>query len=117
MLDANANLLARLEPARREAGRRMGLGDVSAMVVPKVGLLSAPRNGGTIPRAIRAGTSSPQPRRHRRVVSRRGEPLHGSIAHDLAQSEPASPVTIEHPSGRIQVDLSFGPTGDVEAPA
>jgi len=115
MLDANANLLARLEPARREAGRRMGLGDVSTMVVPKVGLLSAPRNGGTI--TSRYFVPDRCHRSHAvtgalclAVASR----LHGSIAHDLAQSEPASPVTIEHPSGRIQVDLSFAPTGDVE---
>ena len=75
MLDANANLLARLEPARREAGRRMGLGDVSTMVVPKVGLLICAAQWRHHHLALfRAGSLSPQPRGHRRVVSRRGEP-------------------------------------------
>jgi 2-methylaconitate cis-trans-isomerase PrpF len=114
MLDANADLLARLERVRREAGRRMGLGDVSTMVVPKVGLLSAPRNGGTI--TSRYFVPDRCHRSHAvtgalclAVASR----LHGTIAHDLAQSEPVSPVTIEHPSGRIQIDLSFAPNGDI----
>ncbi len=41
-LDADRELFRRLEAMRREAGRRMGLGDVSNAVVPKIGILSAP---------------------------------------------------------------------------
>ena len=47
-LDANAALLARLEAMRLEAGRRLGLGDVAQSVVPKVALLSRPRQGGSV---------------------------------------------------------------------
>ena len=47
-LEANLDLLARLEAIRLEAGVRMGLGDVSGSVVPKVGILSGARHGGTI---------------------------------------------------------------------
>jgi len=114
-LDANALLLARIETIRREAGRRMGLGDVSKLVVPKVGLLSSPRHGGT----ITSRYFVPQ-RCHRShavtgalcvaVASR----LPGTLAHDFAQAEPKSPVTIEHPSGRIQIDLTFKTDGSVE---
>lgn len=43
-LDADAALFARFEPIRREAGRRMGLGDVSDKVVPKFGVV-APAQG------------------------------------------------------------------------
>ena len=38
-LDADAELLARIEKIRREAGWKMGLGDVTGKVVPKVGLI------------------------------------------------------------------------------
>src|SRR5581483_7223119 len=38
-INANKELFARLEPIRREAGKRMGFGDVSDKVIPKVGLL------------------------------------------------------------------------------
>ncbi len=47
-LDANRDFYARMEPIRIEAGRRMGLGDVSKSVTPKFGLLSPARQGGTI---------------------------------------------------------------------
>jgi len=47
-LEADADFVAAMEAIRREAGRRMGLGDVSRSVVPKFGLLSPARHGGTI---------------------------------------------------------------------
>ena len=46
--DGDPEFMAAMEAIRREAGRRMGLGDVSRSVVPKFGLLSAARDGGTI---------------------------------------------------------------------
>ena len=47
-LDGDAEFMATMEAIRREAGLRMGLGDVSRSVVPKFGLLSVAREGGTI---------------------------------------------------------------------
>lgn len=48
-LTANKALMAKLEAMRLQAGERMGLGDVSKKVVPKVGLLAVPRTaGGTV---------------------------------------------------------------------
>jgi 4-oxalomesaconate tautomerase len=47
-LDANPAFFARMEAVRREAGRRMGLGDVADKVVPKFGLLAAPRADGHV---------------------------------------------------------------------
>lgn len=114
-IDANTALLARIEEVRREAGRRMGLGDVSKLVVPKVGLLSPPRHGGTITsrylvphrchrsHAVTGGLCVA-------VASR----LPGTVAYDVAQAEPLSPVTIEHPSGRLQIDLTFKADGSVD---
>lgn len=45
-LDADTALFERFEPIRREAGRLMGLGDVSDKVVPKFGVIAAPKNDG-----------------------------------------------------------------------
>ena len=47
-IDGNAKLLSKIESMRLEAGKRMGLGDVSDKVVPKVALLSKPREGGLL---------------------------------------------------------------------
>lgn len=47
-LDADRAFFTRIEALRREAGRRMGLGDVSGSVLPKVIMVSAPRANGTI---------------------------------------------------------------------
>jgi 4-oxalomesaconate tautomerase len=47
-LDKDTELKARLEEIRRAAGPLMNLGDVSSKVVPKIALVSAPRDGGTI---------------------------------------------------------------------
>src|SRR6185295_2775914 len=46
--DPDAALIARLAKIRVEAGRRMGLGDCSALVIPKPVLAAPPRAGGTI---------------------------------------------------------------------
>jgi 4-oxalomesaconate tautomerase len=47
-IDAAKDRLARIEALRLEAGRLMGLGDVSKSVVPKVGLLLPATKGGSI---------------------------------------------------------------------
>lgn len=39
-IDGNAELLSQIESMRLEAGKRMGLGDVSEKVIPKVSILS-----------------------------------------------------------------------------
>ena len=45
-LDENRDFMARLERVRLEAGRLMGMGDVSKSVTPKFGLLAPPNDGG-----------------------------------------------------------------------
>ena len=47
-LDADTELKARLEAIRLKAGPMMNLGDVSAKSVPKMILVSPPREGGVI---------------------------------------------------------------------
>jgi 4-oxalomesaconate tautomerase len=48
LLDKDQDLKARLEAIRLEAGRLMGLGDVSKKVVPKMCLVAPPAAGGTL---------------------------------------------------------------------
>jgi 2-methylaconitate cis-trans-isomerase PrpF len=114
-LDANGTLLERLEVIRREAGRRMGLGDVSGRVVPKVGVLSPARHGGTIMSRYFV------PHRCHRQHAVTGAlciaaacRLPGSVAFDVAAPDPWPCVGLEHPSGRIEIDLSFDRDGQVE---
>jgi 2-methylaconitate cis-trans-isomerase PrpF len=47
-LDADADLFARMEAIRLQAGELMGLGDVSKSVAPKLALLSPAAQGGTM---------------------------------------------------------------------
>jgi hypothetical protein len=108
-LNANKELFARIEPIRREAGRRMGFGDVSDKVVPKVGLLARPRQGGTI--ASRYLTPHAAHAAHAvtgAVCVSTACALKGSIAHELAAPDAANPriVWIEHPSGQVDVRLT-----------
>jgi len=47
-LDSDRQLFERVEAIRLEASRRMGLGDATGKVLPKVALLAPPARGGTI---------------------------------------------------------------------
>lgn len=110
-IDANAPLLARLEGMRRKAGPMMQLGaDVSASVTPKVGLISAPIEGG----ALRARYLTPWACHHSMAISG-GQclaacaVLPGSVADGLAVVPSIGPATlqIEHPMGLLDVLLDF----------
>jgi 4-oxalomesaconate tautomerase len=105
-LDRDAGLIARLERIRVEAGQRMGLGDCSALVIPKPVLVAAPRNGGTIAsrdfvpfncHATYSVTGS--------MALSTACMLPGTVAHRLARltGEVQQTVAIEHPGGIIEV--------------
>lgn len=115
-LDENRAFYDRIEPIRIEAGRRMGLGDVTKSVTPKIGLLASARNGGTIsaryfmpwnchPTMAVTGSQC--------LASCALTP--GTVAEGLvgAVSDSPSIVRIEHPAGEIQVtmDYAIGPDG------
>ena len=106
-------LLTRIESARREAGRRMGLGDVAELVVPKVGLLAPPRSGGVISsryltplrlHAAHAVTGG--------ICVATSAMLDGTIAAPLADRDAVTDgvVGIEHPSGSLDVTLEIAGT-------
>ena len=114
-LETNQVLLARLEAIRLEAGLRMGLGDVSGSVVPKVGILSGSRHGGTI--TSRYFMNAKRCHKGHAVTGAlciaAACRLPGSVAHDLATPSLTSLVHLEHPSGRTEIDLRFDASGHV----
>ena len=102
-------------------GRRMGFGDCSDKVIPKVGLLAPPRDGGTIasryltPHALHAAHAVTGA-----VCVSTACALEGTIAHELAKPDDANPRTIwiEHPSGQVDVLLqTTGKGPDMEVVA
>ena len=110
-IDANSETLARVEALRLEAGRRMGLGDVSNLVVPKVGLLSAPRQGGTI--ASRYLTPHQCHRSHAAtgaICLATACCTDGTIAAEIIGGPiwDSGTIIIEHPSGHIPVVVEVG---------
>ena len=118
-IDGNKELLARIEAIRLEAGRRMGFGDVSDKVIPKVGLLAPPRDGGAIssryltPHALHAAHAVTGA-----CCVATACALEGSVAYEFAKMPPGNPRTvwIEHPTGQVDVRLETegaGPTLNV----
>ncbi|MFN7085764.1 MAG: PrpF domain-containing protein, partial [Burkholderiales bacterium] len=107
-LDADKALLARMEEIRRKAGTMMGMGDVSNMVVPKIGLLAPPRHGGTI--ASRYFVPYSCHKAHAvtgTVCVASACAIPGTVANRIAPlaAAPQGIVKIEHPSGMIAIDL------------
>jgi 4-oxalomesaconate tautomerase len=124
-LEADEELNKRVLRLRLEAGRAMGLGDVSATTVPKISLVSAPTRGGTI------STRTFIPVRVHESIGVLGAVsvaaavmLPGAVGSDLAvlsrgggqggNTGPASAdgarLTIEHPSGALQVEVELDTT-------
>jgi len=109
-LDANRAFYERMEPIRREAGLRMGMGDVSSSVVPKFALLSPPRDGGTITARYFMPLNC-----HPTMAVTGAQCLAscvltpGTVAEGLATLPDGIPalVKIEHPSGSIDVTVDY----------
>jgi 4-oxalomesaconate tautomerase len=110
-LEADEELNKRVQELRLEAGKAMGLGDVSATTVPKISLVAPPAHGGTISTrtfipvrvhesigvlgAVSVGTAVVVP---------------GAVGHDLAVLDGGSRLSIEHPSGALQVEAELDTT-------
>lgn len=108
-LDADRSFFARVEAIRLEAGRRMGLGDVSGKVIPKLGMLAPPQRGATV--AARYFV----PHRTHAAFAVTGAlcvascaVLEESVAAGIAEppAGDSRQIVIEHPSGTIDVVLS-----------
>jgi 4-oxalomesaconate tautomerase len=111
-LEADAALTAKVESIRLAMGPRMNLGDVTRKTVPKVCLVSAPRQGGSI------GTATFIPHRVHEAIGVLGAVsvatacvMSGSVAASVArQTEGARRIDVEHPSGffTVEVDVEVG---------
>lgn len=108
-------LMAQLESIRQEAGRLGGLGDVSQSVLPKIGLLSAPQNGGT----IKSQYFTPKFLHPTHAVSgavciATASKCPGTIASKIAvvSAMAAERLIIEHPSGQIPIEIEVSLEGD-----
>jgi 4-oxalomesaconate tautomerase len=118
-LDADRDLLQRLERVRREAARRMGMGDVTDKVLPKFALVAPPRAGGSIAAryfvpwnchsafavtgALCLGAASSIP---------------GTVAHRAARLDARRPgiVVIEHPAGKLETRMTTRPAAGTDVP-
>ena len=113
-LNADTPLKQTLEALRLAAGHAMGLGDVADKSYPKMCLIAAPRDGGSIatrcfiPRvcheaigvlaAVTVGTACV---------------LRGTVADGLAHVAGPGPIysiSVEHPTGQFTVELETDPT-------
>jgi 4-oxalomesaconate tautomerase len=116
-LEANAELVAKVEKIRVSMGPRMHLGDVTRKTVPKVCLVGAPRRGGTI------ATVTFIPHRVHEAIGVLGAVsvatacmIPGSVAAQVAgrpqqpKNGAARPIEVEHPSGffTVTVEVEVG---------
>ena len=110
---SHPELLNRLESIRQEAGQLAGLGDVSNKVLPKLGLLSPPGEGGS----IRSQYFTPFSLHPSHAVSgavciATACMAPGTIAHEIASASVTSnTITIEFHSGKLPVEIEVQGTG------
>ena len=109
-LEKDSELKSRLEKIRLKAGEMMGLGDVGAKTIPKMCLISPPRQGGII------NTRTFIPHRVHQTVGVLAAAsdaaacmFAGSVAKGMAQFETVNPcrVDVEHPTGSLTVELEW----------
>jgi 4-oxalomesaconate tautomerase len=117
-IEASSRALAQIEAVRLEAGRRMGLNDVSNAVVPKMFLISPAHSGGAV------NTRSLIPRKCHESIGvfaavsvATACVLPGTIAHLMAAVPDGMVKTlmIEHPTGEFPVRLEL--SGDEACPS
>jgi 4-oxalomesaconate tautomerase len=113
-LEADEQLRARVQELRVEAGKAMGLGDVTHTTVPKVSLVAPPAAGGTI------CTRTYIPVRVHESIGVLGAVsvgtailVPGAVGHDMAAVGTGSRLSVEHPTGAVGIavdlDLSVSP--------
>ena len=119
-LEANASLRTMLEAIRLRAGPLMNLGDVHDKSVPKMTLVSAPRNGGAI------ATRTFIPHRCHDAIGVLGAVsvataclLPGSPAAALANIPAGAEkvLSVEHPTGELSVLATLDGSGGVASAA
>jgi 4-oxalomesaconate tautomerase len=111
-MNADTALRARIEALRLAAGPLMGLGDVKAKNYPKMCLIAAPRDGGSVAtRCFIPHVCHESIGVLAAVTVATACVLEGSVADGIAQVAGGARKTlsIEHPSGEFSVELALDP--------
>ncbi len=105
-LESDDELKKRIESIRLRAGELMNLGDVQDKTVPKISLIAAPQDGGSI------STRTFIPHRVHQSIGVLGAAsvaaacrIPGSVAGAVGEVGDDSVLEVEHPSGRFAVDI------------
>lgn len=114
-LSKNADLFARMEAIRLQAGALMGFGDVSKSVVPKIGLIAPARTGAHF-----AARYFMPWKTHPTLAVTGSQCLaacalaSGTVAQGIARPVSKGPavVRIEHPMGEMDVTVDFTRDGE-----
>jgi 4-oxalomesaconate tautomerase len=109
-LNANEALKAKLEALRLAAGPLMGLGDVTTKSYPKMCLVAAPRDGGSIAtRCFIPHVCHEAIGVLAAVTVATACVLDGSVAQGIANVPEglAKTVSVEHPTGEFSVELEL----------
>lgn len=109
LLTANRALIDRMTGIRIEAGKLMGMGDVSDMVIPKPVLISPARKDGTMSvRYFMPNECHPALATTGAVGIATAAVTAGTVAFEAA-GQPSVPalIRIEHPAGRLDVQLEM----------
>lgn len=112
-LDANTDLLQKIETMRRQAGLRMGLGDVSGSVVPKPVIVSP----GDSPESIVSRYFTPHRCHASHAVTGAigvctAFALPGTVASGAARAAGRHLLSVVHPQGQIDIDVTLEGQGE-----
>lgn len=112
-LDAHPALMERLEKLRLQAGVLMGLGDVSASVIPKPVLVSP----GDSPNSITSRYFTPHRCHASHAVTGAigvlsAFALPGTVASSAMRNPGKHPLVLLHPAGQIDVEVELEGEGD-----
>jgi 4-oxalomesaconate tautomerase len=113
--EKNTALMKKIESMRMEAGQRMGLGDVTNSVLPKVGILSKPRKNGNITsRYLTPLTLHPTHAVTGAICIGTALKIKGSVAAEvgITNGQAAEMIVIEHPQGVIEVNIEIEQKGE-----
>jgi 4-oxalomesaconate tautomerase len=107
-LESDERLRELLERVRLEAGKRMNLGDVTDLTVPKLTIVSPPRSKGVV------ATRTFIPHRVHASIGVLGAAsvavaaaLPGSVAAGVAEPSGGPRMRIEHPTGALEVEVEL----------
>ncbi len=108
ILEENIELKNRIEMIRLQAGMKMNLGDVSNQTIPKMCLISPPQNGGVvntrmfIPHVVHEAIGVLAA-----VSVATACIIPDTVTTKIANFEPNSALSIEHPAGEMSVSIDY----------